>query len=70
MFAVFNVTTTNESNMIFMDKAIKRGYETNVLSSWVPYNKCINQLEIDSNKNENLDEDKEKEDNEENEEED
>ena len=70
MFAVFNVTTNNESNMIFMDKAIKRGYETNVLSSWVPYNKCINQLEIDSNKNENLDEDKEKGDNEENEEED
>ena len=70
MFAVFNVTTNNESNMIFMDEAIKRGYETNVLSSWVPYNKCINQLEIDSNKNENLDEDKEKGDNEENEEED
>ena len=57
MFAVFNVTTADESRMINLDKAIKRGYETNVYSSFVPYKKCFNQIEIDSNKKENEDED-------------
>ena len=59
IFVIFNVTTADESNMIDLDKVIKKGYETNVYSSWVPYKKCFNQMEIDSNKKENEDEDKE-----------
>ena len=59
MFVVFNVTSRDESTMLDLDKLIKRGYETNVYSSWVPYKKCLNQMEIDSKKKENEDEDKE-----------
>ena len=59
MFVVFNVTSRDESAMLELDKQIKRGYETNVYSSWVPYKKCFNQMEIDSKKKENEDEDKE-----------
>ena len=59
LFAVFNVTTADEANMIYLDKSIKRGYEANLFSNWVPYNKCINKMEIDSNKKENEDEENE-----------
>ena len=59
MFVVFNVTSRDESTMLDLDKLIKRGYETNVYSSWVPYKKCLNQMEIDSKKKENEDEEKE-----------
>ena len=65
MFAVFNVTSADEENLIFLDRAIKKGYETNVYSSWVPYKKCFNQIEKESNQKENNEEDEDKENNEE-----
>ena len=58
MFVVFNVTTMMESNMIYLDKIIKKGYETNVYSSWVPYKTCLNQKEKETEKKENEDENK------------
>ena len=59
MFAVFNVTSAEESKLISLDRAIKNGYETNVYSSWVPYKKCFNQIEKESNQKENNEEDEE-----------
>ena len=63
MFAVFNVTSAKDENLIFLDRAIKKGYETNVYSSWVPYKKCLNQIEKESNQKENNEEDEDKENN-------
>ena len=65
MFAVFNVTSAKEENLIYLDRAIKKGYETNVYSSWVPYKKCFNQMEKESNQKENNEDDEDKENNEE-----
>ena len=62
MFAVFNVTCGDESNLVFLDDKIKEGYENRAFSTWVPYKKCFNQYEIDSNKKENDDEEKENDD--------
>ena len=53
MFAVFNVTSYDKSNFLFLDKIIKEGYEKRINSTWVPYKKCLNQLEKDLNKQEN-----------------
>ena len=53
MFAVFNVTSYDESNFLFLDKLIKEGYEKRLNSTWVPYKKCLNQIEKESNKQEN-----------------
>ena len=49
MFAIFNVTLGDESNYAFLDIAIKEGYETKKYSKWVPYKKCLNQLESEIN---------------------
>ena len=62
MFAVFNVTCGDESNLVFLDDKIKEGYENRAFSTWVPYKKCFNQYEIDSNKKANYDEQKENDD--------
>ena len=67
MFAVFNVTSADENNMIYLDRIIKKGYETNVYSSWVPYKKCFNQMIIESNQKEKNNEEGDKENNEEDE---
>ena len=58
MFVIFNVTTRDEANLLNLDKIIKDGYESNIYSSWVPYKKCLNQMEKDSEKKENEDENK------------
>ena len=62
MFAIFNVTTGETSNFAFLDKIIKEGYETRAYYKWIPYKKCLSQLQsLCKNENEEL----EKEDNEE-----
>ena len=58
MFAVFNVISGDESNLVFLDNIIKEGYENKVYSTWVPYKKCYNQYEISLNKKENENEEK------------
>ncbi len=60
MFAVFNVTSADENKMIYMDKAIKEGYEKNVYSKWVPYKKCLNQKNNDSEEKEGNEENNDK----------
>ena len=60
IFAIFNVTVGDESNLIFLDNVIREGYENRVYSTWVPYKKCFNQLEIDLNKQEKEEQEKEK----------
>ena len=49
MFAIFNVTIDVKSNLPFLDNVIKKGYENKNYSMWVPYKKCLNKLEKDSN---------------------
>ena len=46
--------------MIYMDKAIKEGYEKNVYSKWVPYKKCLNQKNNDSEEKEGNEENNDK----------
>ena len=62
MFAIFNVTSGETSNFVFLDKIIKEGYETRAYYKWIPYKKCLSQLQsLYKKENEEL----EKEDNEE-----
>ena len=53
MFAVFNVTIGDESPFLFLDEAIKEGYENRIYSTWVPYKKCFNQVEKQFKRQEN-----------------
>ena len=53
MFAIFNVTNGEESNLVLIDEIIKKGYENGVYSTWVPYKKCLKQQEKNLNKTEN-----------------
>ena len=62
MFAIFNVTNGDESNLVFIDDIIREGYEKRVYSTWVPYKKCLNQQEKGLNKRENEEKNEEDED--------
>ena len=53
MFAFFNVTIGDESPFLFLDEAIKEGYENRIYSTWVPYKKCFNQVEKQFKRQEN-----------------
>ena len=53
MFAIFNVTSGDYSYLPFLDNAIKEGYESRSYSKWIPYKKCLNQLESNFYKKEN-----------------
>jgi len=51
MFAVFNVTMMDNPNF-FLDKVIREEYENNQYSKFIPYKKCLKQLEINLNNKE------------------
>ena len=53
MFAIMNVTLMEKSNF-FLDKVIKEEYESNQYSKFIPYKKCLKQLEIELNNKENI----------------
>jgi hypothetical protein len=48
-----NVTLMEKSNF-FLDKVIKEEYESNQYSKFIPYKKCLKQLEIELNNKENV----------------
>jgi inositol 1,4,5-triphosphate receptor type 1/inositol 1,4,5-triphosphate receptor type 3 len=53
MFAIFNVTLM-EKPTFFLDKVIKEEYESNQYSKFIPYKKCLKQLEIELDNKENV----------------
>ena len=57
MFAIFNVTSDDNPNIIFLDKIIKEGYENKQYSSFMPYKKCLKQNQKKENEEEEIKED-------------